>query len=171
MLKLIGAAIVILSCLAMGIESSLSVRNGIKSLSSLVSSMELMKDEICERLTPMPELLELLVQRAERPAASFYANCLRALTSEKAESFAESWRIALVQTRELQLTPDEALCFGELGKTLGRYDADNQREAITRTQGRMAEYLRRAESERAQKGKVCAALGLSAGLMLVIILM
>ena len=169
MLKLIGAAIVLFSCLAIGMESALGLRNGIRSLSSIVSSLSLLKDEICERLTPMPELLEYLSVRAEQPAASFYGNCLRALTSERADSFADSWRLAIQQTKELQLTPEEALCFAELGKVLGRYDADNQRETISQTQSRMMEYLRAAERERTQKGKVCAALGLSAGLMLVIL--
>jgi hypothetical protein len=53
---------------------------------------------------------------------------------------------------------------------LGRYEVEEQRVAITRTIVRLEEFHRRAGEDMAGRGKVCAAMGISAGLMIAIIM-
>jgi len=168
--KIIGAIMVTAATTSLGVMSVRQLKRRVRSLCSLVGALDIMRSEICTRLTPMPELLELLAAQTEEPANIFFANCLIRQRSMRGRPFAELWRSALESTEELELKEYELEPLLELGPALGRYDTDRQGEAILAAKKRLEAFLQKAESERDRESRTRAMLGVAAGVMITIIL-
>lgn len=168
MLKIVGALMVISCCsiIGMGFAGGLKARK--KNLAGFISALTVMKSEICDLLTPMPELLERMAKQAEPPVNQFFINCLGHMKNSL--PFSQAWVKAVRETAGLQLYAEEMLCLCELGMLLGRYEAEEQRAAINRALIRLEEFHRRAGEDMEGRGKVCAVMGISAGLMIAIIM-
>jgi stage III sporulation protein AB len=130
-----------------------------------------MKSEICDRLTPMPELLKQMAAEATYPASLLFKNASEKMVSLGSRPFSAIWRQAVQNTPELLLKPPEELILTELGMSLGRYDVGEQRSAIAYAARRMDECRSRAEADRDKNSKVHAFLGVAAGLFVVVILL
>lgn len=170
MLKALGAL-----CVAAGaVASAFSMVSGLsrraKALQHIVAALDIMQAEIGERLTPLPELVELLSKRAGGAAALFFTRVSGKMDTLGDRSFLMIWTEALGLTPELQLTDTEAELMLELGSVLGRYDAEAQVKAISYTRRRLDSCLQQAEIERSERGRVCGVLSVAAGLALIIIL-
>ncbi len=170
MIKFAGALLIIAGTAAIGGRSALRYRNRVRSLESLVSALGLMRSEICDRLTPMPELLEMLSREAGQPASRLFANVSRRMSELGARPFPDIWRQAVSDTPELLLSGREEACLSELGFSLGRYDVPQQRAAITYTARRMSDYAAAAERERSSNSRLHAFLGVAAGVLAVVVL-
>jgi stage III sporulation protein AB len=171
MIRLIGAVLITAGTAAWGIMGVLRLRNRVKSLSALLSVLASMKSEICDRLTPMPQLLAQLAGEATYPASLLFKNASEKITNLGSKPFSSIWRQAVLNTPELLLEPPEELVLTELGMSLGRYDVGEQRSALSYAQRRMDEFLRKAESDRDKNSKVHAFLGVAAGIFAVVILL
>src|SRR5699024_10587989 len=71
MIQLLGAVLLLSGAVGFGLKGVARLRGRARTLAAMVSSLELLQSEICDRLTPMPELLELLEQEATYPASAF----------------------------------------------------------------------------------------------------
>lgn len=171
MIRLIGAVLITAGTAAWGLLGVFRLRSRVKSLSAIVSALGVMKSEICDRLTPMPELLKLLAADATYPASALFINASEKIPSLGSKPFSAIWNQAVQDTPELLLTPPEALVLKELGMSLGRYDTGEQRSALLYAERRMDEFARKAEMERERNSKVHAFLGVAAGLFAVVILL
>ncbi len=170
MLKIIGAVLVTAATTALGMRSAAQLKNRVKSLSSLVAGLDIMKPEICTRLTPMPELLELLARQSGEPASLFFAECLIKLKTMRGRPFSEVWKSALLSAKGLELSESEREILLELGAALGRYDSERQGDAISSARKRLEGRLSKAESERDKESRTRLMLGVAAGLAIAIIL-
>ena len=170
MTKIIGALMVTAATTSLGVMSAKRLKRRVRSLRSLVSALDIMRSEICTRLTPMPELLELLAAQTGEPANIFFTNCLIKQRSMRGRPFAELWNSALRATEELELNENELEPLIELGTALGRYDTDRQGEAILAAKKRLEGFLQKAESERDRESKTRTMLGIAVGVMITIIL-
>ncbi|HHU06162.1 MAG TPA: stage III sporulation protein AB [Clostridiales bacterium] len=168
--KIIGALMVTAATTSLGLMSARQLKRRVRSLRSLVGALDIMRSEICTRLTPMPELLELLAAQSGEPANIFFANCLIKQRSMRGRPFVELWLSALKSTQELELNENELEPLTELGSALGRYDTDRQGEAILAARKRLEAFLQKAESERDRESKTRTMLGIAAGVMITIIL-
>lgn len=171
MIRLIGAALIISSTAAMGFAGVWRLRNHVRALAAVLTSLDQMESEICSRLTPMRDVLELLSKEAPGPVRSFYQNAFRGMDALGDRSFYQIWTDAVANTRSLPLTEEEAQCLGELGLCLGRYDVREQAESINRVRKRMERFLREAEAARVRDSRLHAFFGVASGLMAVIILL
>lgn len=171
MIRLIGAVLITAGTAAWGVMGVLSLRSRVNSLSALVSALGVMKSEICDRLTPMPELLRQMSREAAYPASLLFKNAAEKIPSIGVKPFSSIWRQAVAGTPELLLTPAEELVLTELGVVLGRYDVSEQRSAISYAERRMEDFLRRAEADRDKNSKVRAFLGIAAGVFAIVILL
>ncbi len=169
--KIIGSVIITAATTAVGISSAGQLKNRVRSFSTLIAGLDLMRSEICTRLTPIPELLELLVRESGEPAKTFFMACLIKQKKMRGRPFSEVWRAALLESEELELKEAELQPLLDLGNALGRYDTERQAEAIAATRKRMETFLSKAESERDREGKTRAMLGIAAGAAIVIILL
>jgi len=171
MIRLIGAVLITAGAAAWGLLGVFRLRSRVRSLNALVSALGVMKSEICERLTPMPELLKLLGNEATPPASLLFKNAAEKIPSLGSKPFSTLWNQAVHETPELLLAPPEELALKELGLSLGRYDIGEQRSALQYAERRLGDYARKAETEREKNSKVHAFLGVAAGLFAVVILL
>jgi stage III sporulation protein AB len=171
MIRIIGAVLITAGAAAWGFLGVVRLRTRAKSLTALASALGAVKSEICDRLTPMPELLEQMEAEATYPANLLFKNASEKLSSLGNKPFSAIWGQAVKATPELLLTPSEELVLTELGLSLGRYDITEQKSAISYAQRRMEEYSRKAEAEREKNSKVHAFLGVAAGIFAVVILL
>lgn len=168
MLRLIGAGAIVICCTLLGINAGGRSRQRVRALSGLISSLEIMKSEICSGLTPLPELIGMLAGQCAPPAAELYVKCSELMG--KRRSFRDAWRRSLAECGELCLLDEEEQVLLELGNTLGRYEAEQQRPALEHAQKRLELFLSIEEREQAEKKRISAALGAGAGIMLALLL-
>lgn len=165
-LRIFGAATVVVCCSLIGLRCAGGYSQRVKLLRSLIGTVTVARSEICDLLSPVPELLELLSKTAPSPAKEFWVCCDR--FTRAGLGFPEAWEKAAERLQGLDESCGEAL--SGLAGIIGRYDAEAQRNELTRTIGILEQALSAAESERRTRGKTCAALGVGAGVMLAIIL-
>lgn len=171
MIRFIGAILITVGTAAWGLLGVFRLRGRVKSLQAVSSALGIMKSEICDRLTPMPELLRNMKEEATYPASQLFKNASEKMSSIGSRPFSSLWSQAVKNTPELMLKPPEELVLTELGVRLGRYDIAEQAAAIQYAQRRLEEHIRKAEAERDSNSKVHAFLGIAAGIFAIIILL
>ena len=171
MIRFIGAVLITIGTAAWGILSVFRLRSRVKNLHALTSALGIMRSEICDRLTPMPELLRSISDEATYPASQLFSNVSGEMNTLGTKPFSAIWSHAVKNTPELLLNPPEELVLTELGVRLGRYDIAEQAAAIQYAQRRMEEHIRKAETDRDNNSKVHAFLGMAAGLFAIIMLL
>lgn len=170
MIQLLGAVLLLSGAVGFGLKGVARLRGRARTLAAMVSSLELLQSEICDRLTPMPELLELLEQEATYPASAFYGGVRRRMKDLGEESFPEIWRKAVSETPSLTLDAQDKLILSELGVSLGKYDAAEQAGAIGSARRRLETLAAQAAAERDRDSKLHAALGVAAGIFAIVLL-
>jgi stage III sporulation protein AB len=170
MVRVIGAILMLAGTTAWGLDGMMKLRGRCGSLSALTAALGVMRSEICDRLTPISELAELLERDARYPADLFFRNLRAGMGELGRERFSSIWQSAVTGTPELQLNAREALTLSELGVSIGRYNVDEQREALLYVQSRMEEYAAAAERAREANSKLRVFLGVAAGIFAIVIL-
>ena len=171
MLRALGAAMMIFGASAWGVLGVVRLRERVRSLEAITAALGNVRCEICDRLTPLPEVISKLASEANYPASALFRKAEKKLSKLGSASFPELWREAVNETPELMLTKRENMAISDLGLTLGRYNADEQRREIEYMTGRFEKFLDEAETERKRDSKMHAALGVAAGVFCVIILL
>ncbi len=171
MIRWIGAALVIAATGGMGLMGVWRLRRASQALEGLIASLQIMESEICTRMTPMREVLELLGKTAPQSVRGLYRRALGGMGELGMRSFYSIWASAVRASRELALGEDEERVLTELGLCLGRYDVREQAEAISRVRRRLEPALLRAEEQRRRDTKLHAFFGLASGLFAVMILL
>lgn len=171
MLKLMGAILLTAGATLWGFSGAKSLKDRAISLGALTSSIEIMGYELCDRLTPVPELFELLSKQAPKPACKLFQNAKSSIMNIGAVPFAELWHEAIRDTTELMLLEQEIQVLSELGFSLGKYDIGEQRKAVETARKQFQDFTKKAEEERDRNWKAQAFLGVTAGLFAVIILL
>lgn len=170
MLKLLGSVLLMGGASAIGFSAASHLRARVTCLRAFVGAVAYMERELSFRLTPVPVLFEALAVISHAPANSFFTHCSKKLNELGEKPMNELWREALEKSK-LPLEEDEMLTLMELGDVVGRYDGDGQREALSLAQGRLEQFLERAQEEQDRLEKVYGALGLSAGAFLLLVLL
>ena len=171
MIRILGAVLVIGATGTIGLTSMWRMGMRVRILTALIAALETMKGEICDRLTPMPELIVRLSDECDSVLYPFFGRMKAEMGKLGASSFYFIWKRAIEHSPELELSDREKMALIDLGRTLGRYDVEEQRSAIGHTMRRMEGFLKKAEDERRTGGKVHAVLGLIAGIFVVIMLL
>ena len=171
MFRLIGAVLLVLGTGICGLSSVLRLRQRARILSGLTLALEIMQSEICERMTPLPELVAQLAGDMEEPVRSFFRRLQSRMEQLGEVRFYEIWKKAVENSPELLLTVPEQRALCELGHSLGRYNLEQQRGAILYVHRKMETFARRAEEERIRNSRTNAFLGVAAGVFAVMILL
>ncbi len=171
LLRIIGAVLITASTAGWGILSVMQLRSRVGSLRTIAGALGVIRSEICDRLTPMTQLVRTLSEQAAYPASVLFQNVADKIDTLDTKPFSFIWNHAVKNTPELLLTDSEEQVLLELGQSLGRYDAKEQAGAIAYAQRRLDECIRRAEHDRDANSKVRAFLGVAAGLFAIVILL
>lgn len=169
-MKLIGAVLLAGGAAFLGFSAAAQLERRVKSLRGMLNALETLERELTFRLTPMPELLAELAKHAQPPVNAFFARCREGLDTLGEHTLSELWNEAL-DTVPMDLGPEDLQALRELGGILGRYDGEGQREALALARTQLGQCLTTAAEERTRLGRVYGALGLTAGALLVILLL
>lgn len=169
-LRLLGAACVVLAGAFRGFCAARGLHRCADALLSVCETLEMLKSELSELCAPLPEILCRLKREAPAPCRGWLAALETRLASGDAR-FAELWR----ETLETNPPPDlDAAALHQLAllaPSLGRYDAPEQCSAIERCLRALREAHARAEERARTQGRLYSGLGISAGLVLAIVLL
>jgi stage III sporulation protein AB len=170
MTRFFGAIFIVAGCAMWGFMGAFRLKRRHRAIASVARSLLAVQSEICDRLTPMPELLRRLSEESGGAAGAFYKNAYARFEELGERGFAAVWREAVEATPELMLTPEEATVLCDLSRSLGRYDIDEQRGAIEYARRRFEDFAQKADLSREKDGRLRAFLGVAAGVLVAIIL-
>ncbi len=120
---------------------------------------------LCDLGESTPAFLERLCRdETLRPMAR---DCLDRLGRE--ERLELAWTGALAEAAQ-PLTGEERCTVAALGAVIGRYDVAQQRPALAAAGRRLEEHMLQAEEEKRRLGRMWSVLGVSAGLLAVVML-
>ena len=159
-MNILGAALIFISCTAMGVIKARSITAANRSLADAIELLSILRREIGSRLAPLSDIFSLAADRY-----AFADDMLDAMRSLGDEPFSALWRKCA--EKNFSAMPYEAFnAFINLGECVGRYDAEAQCAAIERCSDYLA--ARRDELRRGMDANKRMYLGLGAACGLVI---
>lgn len=165
-MRLTGALLLTAAGLMAGLSGAgrLSRRAGMRE--ALCRMLAMLGFELGRFRTPLPALFELLARRLDGEGAALCRRTAEGLETLGERDFSQIWEAALEPLPE-----QERDILLPLGTVLGRYDAQEQAQAVARCLRDMELARDSARAEAGEKGRVYTALGGAAGVMLSILLL
>ncbi|MGI6497496.1 MAG: stage III sporulation protein AB [Oscillospiraceae bacterium] len=168
MFRLIGAALVLIGGAGVGVGAAKELGRRTGTLSAFLAALDRMEAELTFRLTPMPELLSRLSGDLEGPVGMFFSQCEQGLSALGDVPFSKVWNQAL-QEEGLALLPEDRVPLEQLGAVLGQYDVEGQRNAMEGVRHQLTLCLEAAKRKQGKIGRVYRALGISAGVLCILL--
>ncbi len=165
-MRAIGAILIAAAFLAAGLGRASELRRRAALLSSLVSALEIMRGEV-SRLAGLDEAVERLERAGPEAARGFFALFGAGLERLGELEVSELWDAA---ARSLPLRDDEREALSAAGRCLGRYGADEQLSALSRSIEELGAFAGRAREQAENGGRLYTGAGLAAGLLAAIAL-
>ena len=176
MLKLAGAALIGAVCVYIGFRQAGLLHRRVRTLHAFIGMTGQIRQEI-RHLTALPELISRL--KRDRPDSDrgasdrevmerFLGRIEEEWKKEDYLGFSRAWRTALAP---LELTEEDKLVLAEVGNALGRFDAETQVAALDRTLSALERQQEAARSLEQKNAKLYRTLGLTAGVMAVILIL
>lgn len=169
MLRMAGAILLSGGAALMGLCAVRYMDVRVHHLRMVIHGLETILREMDYRLAPLPELLSLAAKETESNSAEFFAMCAKGAEHLNGRSFQEVWEQA-AEASELRLEQEDLELLEQLGGILGRYDRENQRQALEKAMDRLGKQCGKAVEQRGNLGRVYTVLGLTAGAFFVILL-
>ena len=163
----LGLILVFLACVAMGSCYCRYRKKRLHALRELVLALELMEGELKTNAQPLPELFLLLSRRTGDPASAFFEVLMNQLPAIGERSFPELWGQAAAET----LTPlgrEDMETLLQLGQVLGRYELSQQLNAVHICENTLRKSLNMAREAYPGEHRLGMGLGLSAGILFLI---
>jgi len=157
-MRFLGAILVAAGCAGVGVHAAMELKARVGLLRRLCAGLEVMERELSLGRTPLPELLEGLEEELFRAAARGLAQGL---------GLRRAWDGALDAS---SLPPEDREVLRPLGRVLGRYDAPGQEESVEHVRRDLERRLAQAREESSRLGRMYAALGVTAGIFLAVML-
>lgn len=162
-----GAIIVLVSCSVFGLSLAGALRTKVNFLRGLVLSLSLLQSELCSAMMQVGEAIDGLCEDTANPTSAFFREVAERFKG--GASLREAWEQAAFNCREYGLTSEQCGALSELGGVIGRYEAPKQSELIARTVSYFERSEAEAREEKKRQYKLRAALGVSSGLVLLIL--
>lgn len=168
-MRYFGCTLLVAGGFFLGIRKAEEVKAKVNTLRAVCAMIELIKNEICSRRTPMNELFSYLSVSAPQELLSFIKSLNAKLLTLGEHSFSEIWFSAAKEN--LRLLPEQSLsALSELGQSLGRYDAALQASAADRAISILSGELKKHEATAKAEEKMYIALGGGLSLIAALIL-
>lgn len=170
MLRIIGAALVVVSCTGIGFRIARDFRRRPQQLRMLSQAIRLLESEIEYTVTPLPQALMRVGSRTDAPVSELFLDAAKRLkagdvTVESAFSSAiDSVRL------DLALKQADLEVLRDFGQTLGTSDRITQVQQIQVLLTQLDRLLAEARDSQKKNERMWQYLGVIAGLMIVILL-
>ena len=169
MIRFLGAALLMAGCGSLGLSAVNRLARRVRDLRELSAGLEILQRELGWRLAPLPEALEAAAGGPHERAAQFFTFCAQGAKQLGGAPFRTLWSHGLEQC-PLRLSREDKALLEQLGPVLGRYDGENQRQAVENVLTGLSRQQTQAEDDRRRLGRVYGVLGVTAGLFLAIML-
>lgn len=165
-LKILGAGLIIASGGFLGFLKFSELKNHTRVLESLYACLGIVKNEIEQRQTSLPNAFSALEREKPECVGSFFFSVSQSIAT--GEPLQTAWG---GQVEALPLNEEEKRALLPLGEVLGRFEARRQGREIEFARQSLAAYIDASKKREQQTGKNSLGLGVSVGAMIAIILM
>ncbi len=171
MMKLIGAAFIILATTWTGFEAARHLNERPRQLRQLKSALQSLDAEIMYGHTPLHEAARRLSTQLTKPISWIFDAFAKKLTNSETtvkdaweQSLKEVWKMTAFKQGEFEI-------MKQFGETLGRHDRHSQQKQIMLTLSHLEREEFDAYERQAKYEKMVKSLGFLSGLLLIILLM
>ena len=165
--KMIGAALVILSCGGFGFGLAAASRKEEAALRRIIGALDYMQCELQYRLTPLPDLCLQAGREYPGEVGGFLVCLAKELESQIAPDVASCMQAVFAKSPPLSKRVEKA--FRLLGTSLGRFDASGQISGIEAVRIYCRRELEGLENNRENRLRSYQTLGLCAGAAIAIL--
>lgn len=169
MIRLLGAAFLIVGSSALGGHAVLRLSGRVRDIKGLLRGLEAMKHSLLSNIGGLEDMLKEAVNFTQGKPQELFADVCGGMNALDCDSFDHLWQKAL-DTKRLNCTAADRDELRPLGRILGNYDVDSQAEALDRVIKNLDSRLNDAKDRQSSLGRVYGVLGVSAGLLLTIML-
>lgn len=169
-MKYIGAFLIFAACAGTGLWRAYEMRRKVRTLFGIIAALELMKGEICSRLSDLPTALTATGMAAGKELKPFFAMLTAESESIGDRPFAQIWRECALKALPC-LDESEMNALLALGAILGRYDAATQSAAFDACMENLRPAYARAAGESGAFVRTSVGAGAAMGAMIAITLL
>ena len=164
MLKIIGILLIVASCSAIGFLQSKSYNQRVDGIKSFIDAFSFAKAEIVFKNSSTAEVYNMIANRCKGWAKDFF---------EYAYSSGERLNIDILKTKldEYGINQAEKAEILRILSTLGKYDGANQADIIDVGIQRLEDLYKQAQTDVTKNGKLSSAFGVTAGIVIAILLL
>jgi stage III sporulation protein AB len=171
MLKLILCITILCTGAGSGYLMARSFENRVNHLNDIYTAFKVLEAEMNYRRDPLPVLMRRL-GNAEGIAGKLFVQVCEGLDNSYSYDFYGSWKCAVEKVfNESTLKETDKEILAEIGIELGKTDLFNQQGLFNRIYERLKHQIGEAIEEKRTKGKMYKALGVSFGVLTVIVLL
>ena len=170
MIKTAGIILIILSSVFAGARMIRSAKQQQTQLQDMIDAMHFIKHELLCRLTPLPDIFSMLRASSDRETASFFGICADLMGGTELCTAGYAFRTAFERMPALRLPSDAKRAVLALGTTLGRFDREGSEQTINAAIDHLSSALAQLQKGSADRIRSCAAVCLSAGFAIAVIL-
>lgn len=169
-MKLAGILIIVLSAGSVGFRIAAALRRRCSLLRQLLSSLQILKNEITFCGTPLPQAFALMAVSSQGGPERLFSSVARQMERRRWLTLSGAMEQAL--SEEEELGRDTALrdVFMRLAAGLGKYDRDHQLQTMEMAAADLQRLLQEAEREQNLRSRTYRTLGICAGLAMAILL-
>jgi len=170
-LKVIGAAMVVLAGGIAGMQLAKYYARRPRELKSMMGALLLLKTEIGYAATPLPEALTVIAKRADPAVSHFFHTAAAYLHNVPGATAVDAWSRALAEAgRTMALREEDVETLQDLGASLGGSCREEQVRHIALAIERLKASAASAETDAGRYVRLYNFLGFGAGLTVVILL-
>lgn len=169
MIRLLGAALLLLGGLALGLTPVWELSCRARTLGIWGEALLLLEGELSFSLPTMPQLVETLSRKALAPAGETFAQVGKGLAKLGEQPFSQIWAQAVTENAGLQ--GEDLAPLLRLGEVLGRYDRAERDRAMELARDQLAHREANCREELRGKGRAYGTLGLALGAFAIILLL
>ena len=167
--KLLGAAIITLSCGGFGLSMALAHRKEVRALQSLINAINFMKCELEYHCIPLPELCRKTARISQSIIGKFFSELSNALESQICPDTKTCVKYALSKMNYQPRAVRNIIL--ELSDTLGCFNLSGQLDGLVQAVRQAEKVLNELTFEQDVRLRRYQTLGLCAGAALAILLM
>lgn len=138
----------------------------VEELEEMQNALNIFKSKIRFTYSPIPEIFEDISKNSKKNISKFFKTANEKMKTETAE---EAW-IEAVEGTTTNLTKEDKNVVSMLSKLLGQTDVEGQVGQIDITESFLKTQLKQAQEEKQKNQKLYNKLGMTIGLVIVIIL-
>ena len=169
-LKLLGSLIVISSTTIMGFVYSRVYGQRVRQLRDMQYALNMLESEIVYNSTPLTSALCTVAGKCSS-VGKLFNTIADILKSKKCETISDAFNMAIdINKNELYFEDEETALINSFLQSIGSSDLENQKKNFNITVKKLESFEKTAEESKSKNEKLYKYLGLSAGVLIVIIL-